>query len=121
MVRQKALWWANGNLLQEDYANTLHLPGLLLPGHLSLRQAAVNPRLFRRPSDAAGRSAQSLVGSLLPALGPGARNVLYGLLLINSSAYGDGLVKLNAACKTLKTVIDTWKDCGQGWLCYLHR
>ena len=96
---------------KRTYANTLHLPGLLLPEPLSLQQAAVNPRRFRRPSDTTGRSAQSLVGSLLPALVPGARNILYGLLLINSSAYGEGLVKLNAARKTLKTVIDTWKDC----------
>jgi len=77
---------------------------------LSLKKAAVNPRLCRRPSDTTGRAAQSLMGSLLPSLGPGARKVLYGMLLINSSTYGEGVVKLNAACKTLKTVMDTRKD-----------
>ena len=87
---------------------------------LSLQQAAVNPRLCRRPSDTTGWAAQSLVGSLLPSLGPGARKVMYGMLLINSSTYGEGMVKLNAACKTLKTVMDTWKDRSRGWLCYLH-
>ena len=87
---------------------------------LSLQQAAVSPRLCRRPSDTAGRAVQSPVGSLLPSLGPGARKALYGMLLDNSSTYGEGVVKLSAACKTLRTVMDAQKDRSQGWLCYLH-
>ena len=87
---------------------------------LSLQQAAVSPRLCRRPSDTAGRAVQSPVGSLLPSLGPGARKALYGMLLNNSSTYGEGVVKLSAACKTLRTVMDAQKDRSQGWLCYLH-
>ena len=41
----------NGDLLQEDLSCTPHLPGLLQPETLSLRQAAADPCLHRRPSN----------------------------------------------------------------------
>ena len=41
----------NGDLLQEDLCCTPHLPGLLQPEPLSLRQATADPCLHRRPSN----------------------------------------------------------------------
>ena len=41
----------NGDLLLEDLCCLPHLPGLLQPAPLSLRQATADPRLHRRPSN----------------------------------------------------------------------
>ena len=51
----------NGDLLQEDLSCTPHLPGLLQPETLSLRQAAADPCLHRRPSNTQRQVCRSLL------------------------------------------------------------
>ena len=69
---------ANGDLLQEDLSHTLHLPGLLSIGPLSMQEAAADSCLCRRPSDTQRQVWLSLLwGSLLSSLSPGTRKVFF--------------------------------------------
>ena len=76
----------------------LHLPGLLLPEPLSLRQATADPHLLRRPSNTQRQVWLSLLGSLRLSQGPGAHKVLFlpskSLFPQSCVSFGGSMVRL---------------------------
>ena len=70
---------------KRTYANTLCLPGLLLPVPLTPQQATVNPLLCSRSPNTQANLAQSLVGPLL--LSPGSWCTQYFFCALQESLF----------------------------------
>ena len=67
----------NDQLLQEVLCHMLHLPGLLQPEPLFLRQITADPSLHRRHSNIQRQDWFSLLWSLLLSLNPGVHKVWF--------------------------------------------